>query len=178
MFRELGATIIDADDAAHAVYAPGTEGFDAVVREFGDGYVKDGKIDRLKLGALVFNDAHARSRLNAIVHPLVRDWMAERTVEAAEAGAEVVMQDVPLLFENNLQGLFSAVVLVHAPRDVQLERLTQQRGLARDRAESMLASQMPIDDKRALADYVIDNSGAVDVTRRQVAEVWASLRAL
>ena len=178
MFRDLGATIVDADEASHAVYAPGTDGFDAVVREFGEGYVKDGRIDRSKLGALVFNDARARSRLNAIVHPRVRDWMAERTVEAAEAGAEVVMQDVPLLFENGLQALFSAVVLVHAPRDVQLERLTVQRGLSRERAESMLASQMPIDDKRVLADYVIDNSGAVDDTRRQVAEVWAKLRAL
>src|SRR5689334_19488532 len=136
MFRDLGATVIDADEASHAVYAPGTEGFDAVVREFGDGYVKNGKIDRAKLGALVFNDAHARSRLNAIVHPRVRDWMAERTVEAAEAGADVVMQDVPLLFENGLQRLFSAVVLVHAPRDVQLDRLTRSRGLSRERAEA------------------------------------------
>jgi dephospho-CoA kinase len=178
MFRELGAAVIDADEAAHAVYAPGTDGFDAVVSEFGDEYVRDGNIDRGKLGALVFNDAGARARLNAIVHPRVRQWMADRTVEAAESGAQVVIQDVPLLFENGLQGLFSSVVLVHAPADVQVERLVTQRGMSEDRAKAILASQMPIDGKRALADYVIDNEGSVDETRRQVEEVWARLRAL
>ena len=84
MFRELGAAIVDADQAAHAVYAPGTPGFDAVVREFGSQFVRDGAIDRPKLGDHVFNDPEALARLNAIVHPLVRQWMAERTVEEAE----------------------------------------------------------------------------------------------
>src|ERR1051326_4684069 len=82
MFRDLGASVIDADEAAHAVYAPGTPGFDAVVREFGPEFVRDGAIDRHRLGAFVFNDAAALRRLTAIVHPLVRDWMAARTAEA------------------------------------------------------------------------------------------------
>ena len=172
MFRELGATVIDADEAAHAVYAPGTPGFDAVVREFGDDFVRDGAIDRRRLGTLVFNDAAALRRLNAIVHPLVREWMAARTVEAFDAGAEIVIQDVPLLYENDLEGLFSSVVLVYAPADVQLERLVEGRGLPRDRAESMIAAQMPIDEKRRRAHHVIDNSGTVDETRRQVEETW------
>ncbi|HEY6876362.1 MAG TPA: dephospho-CoA kinase [Candidatus Dormibacteraeota bacterium] len=175
MFRELGATVIDADEAAHAVYAPGTQGFDAVVREFGDEYVRDGAIDRRRLGTLVFNDASALSRLNAIVHPLVREWMAARTVEAFDAGAEIVIQDVPLLFENDLEGLFSSVVLVYTPADVQLERLVEGRGLPRDRAESMIAAQMSIDEKRRRAHHVIDNSGTVDETRRQVEEIWAQM---
>jgi dephospho-CoA kinase len=178
MFRELGAAIVDADEATHAVYEPGTAGFDEIVAEFGPGYVRDGRIDRTRLGDLVFHDAAARQRLNAIVHPRVRDWMADRTAEAVEHGAEVVMQDVPLLFENGLQGLYSSTVLVYARPETQLARLVELRGFAPERAQSMLAAQMPIDDKRLVADYVIENEGAVDLTRRQVEDVWASLRSL
>jgi len=175
MFRELGATVIDADEAAHAVYAPGTPGFDAVVREFGGEYVRDSAIDRRRLGTLVFNDAAALHRLNAIVHPLVREWMAARTMEAFDAGAEIVIQDVPLLYENDLEGLFSSVVLVYTPADVQVERLVEGRGLPRERAESMIAAQMPIDEKRRRAHHVIDNSGTVEETRHQVEETWAQM---
>ena len=175
ILRDLGADIVDADEASHAVYAPGTPGFDAVVREFGPEYVRDGQVDRVRLGRLVFDDVDARARLNAIVHPLVRDWMAERTREAAERGAEVVIQDVPLLYENGLADLFSSVVLVYVPEDVQLERLVEGRGLAEDRARAMIAAQMPIDEKRRRAHHVIDNSGTREETRRQVEEVWAQI---
>ena len=177
MLREMGAEVVDADEATHAVYEPGTPGFREVVEAFGDDYVRDGRIDRARLGDLVFKDAGARRRLNAIVHPRVRDLMAERTVAAFEAGAEIVVQDVPLLFENNLQGLFSKTVLVYARPDTQVARLVA-RGVPRGRADGMLASQMPIDAKKPLADYVIDNEGSPAETRRQVEEVWASLRAL
>ena len=177
MFHDLGATIVDADEATHAVYAPGTKGFDAIVRAFGPEYVRDGVIDRQRLGELVFHDDKARLRLNAIVHPLVRDWMAERTVEAAERGAEIVIQDVPLLFENRLQGLFNATVLVYAKPSTQLERL-ETRGVPRERGQAMLTAQMPIDEKRSLADFVIDNDGALEDTRRQVEEVWTRFRSL
>jgi dephospho-CoA kinase len=178
MFRDLGAAIVDADEATHAVYAPSTEGFDAVVAAFGDEYVHDGAIDRKKLGELVFADREAMRRLNAIVHPRVRQWMADRTADAVERGAEVVIQDVPLLFENGLQGLFSSTVLAYAPPSTQLARLVEQRGLEPERARAIIAAQMPIDDKRTLADHVIDNSGRLDETRRQVEQVWASLRPL
>jgi dephospho-CoA kinase len=177
MFRDLGATIVDADEATHAVYAPGTEGFDAVVKEFGPEFVRDGEIDRARLGELVFHDDNARRRLNSIVHPRVRDWMAERTVEAANRGAEVVIQDVPLIFENGLEGLFSAVVLVYAPEPVQMRRLVE-RGVEESRARAIIASQMPIDEKRSRARYVIDNGGTREDTRRQVEEVWARVRSL
>src|SRR5260370_357238 len=108
MFRELGATVVDADEGTHAVYASGTPGFDAVVREFGPEYVRGGEINRARLGQLVFKDRGARERLNAIVHPLVRQWMADRTADAFDRGAQVVIEDVPLLFENWLQGPFHA----------------------------------------------------------------------
>jgi dephospho-CoA kinase len=174
MFRELGAEIVDADQAAHSVYAPGTSGFDKVVDEFGPQFVRDGAIDRRKLGDHVFHDPEALARLNAIVHPLVRQWMAERTVEAVERGAGVVIQDVPLLFENGLQGLYSTTVLVHASPATQVRRLVE-RGVPRGRAEAMLAAQMPIDDKRALAGHVIDNDGPRESTRAQVEDVWREI---
>lgn len=178
MLRRLGATVIDADEATHAVYAPRTEGFTAIVEAFGQEFVRDGEIDRKRLGDLVFKDESARLRLNAIVHPRVRDWMAARTVEAVEHGADVVVQDVPLLFENGLQGLFSATMLVYARPQTQLARLLDQRGLSRERATSILAAQMPIDDKRSLATFVVDNNGGIEETQRQVEEVWARVRAL
>ena len=175
MLRKLGAVVIDADEATHAVYAPGSLGFDLIEREFGSEYVRDGQIDRARLGELVFKDADARQRLNAIVHPMVREWMAARTAEALMHGAGVVVQDVPLLFENELEALYSAVVLVYVPQAVQLRRLVEGRGLSEDRARGMLASQIPIDDKRDRASYVIDNGGSREETRRQVEAVWAEL---
>jgi dephospho-CoA kinase len=175
MFRELGAEVVDADDASHAVYEPGTPGFAAVVREFGDDFVTDGRIDRQRLGALVFGDADARRRLNAIVHPLVRDWMAARTAEAAQRGANVVVQVVPLLFENGLERLFTTIVLVYVPEELQLERLVKGRGLQPERARAMIAAQMPIEEKRAQAHHVIDNSGSIEKTRAQADQLWAQL---
>jgi dephospho-CoA kinase len=175
MLRELGASVVDADEAAHAVYEPGSPGFDAVVREFGDQYVAGGRIDRSRLGELVFNDDDARRRLNSIVHPLVRDWMALRTAEAAERGAEVVVQDVPLLFENGLERLFTTVVLAYVPEEVQVERLVSGRGFTPERAQAMIAAQMPIENKRGLAHHVINNSGTREETLTQVRAIWKQL---
>jgi dephospho-CoA kinase len=175
MLRELGAEVVDADEASHAVYEPGTPGFAAVVRDFGASFVRDGRIDRKALGELVFKDADARRRLNAIAHPLVREWMAQRTAEALERGAVVVVQDVPLLFENKLEGLFSATILVWVPPEVQVERLVKGRGFTVARAREVLAAQMPIEEKRSLATHVIDNTGTRDSTRAQVEGLWETL---
>jgi dephospho-CoA kinase len=175
MFRELGAMVLDADQAAHTVYEPGSLGFDLIEREFGPEYVHDDRVDRARLGELVFNDADARQRLNAIVHPLVREWMAARTADALIHGATVVVQDVPLLFENGLEGIYSAVVLVFVPEAVQLQRLVEGRGLSEERARSIIAAQMPIDEKRGRAQHVIDNSGSREETREQVLKVWPLL---
>jgi dephospho-CoA kinase len=175
ILRELGAVVVDADEASHAVYEPGTPGFEAVVGEFGDYYVRDGHIDRQRLGELIFKDAASRRRLNAIVHPLVRDWMAARTAEAVEQGADVVVQDVPLLFENGLDPLFSSVVLVYVPEEMQLARLIEGRGFTPERARAVIATQVPIEEKRRRAHIVIDNSGTLEQTRSQVEQLWARL---
>jgi dephospho-CoA kinase len=176
MLRELGAEVVDADEATHAVYEPGSPGYDSVVREFGPDFVRDGGIDRSRLGDLVFRDADARRRLNAIVHPLVREWMAKRTAAAVEQGADVVVQDVPLLFENSLEKLFSSVVLVYVPEELQVERLVAGRGFTPERARAVIAAQMPIEAKRGLAQHVINNSGSLDDTRAQVTAVWKQLQ--
>ena len=175
MFRELGAEVVDADEAAHAVYEPGTPGFDAVVKEFGSDYVRDGRIDRARLGELIFHDDDARRRLNAIVHPLVREWMAVRTADAVARGAEVVIHDVPLLFENGLEHLYADVICVYVPEDVQLKRLVDGRDVSRERAQGMIAAQMPIEEKRRRAQHVIDNSGTRDHTREQVRKLWSEI---
>ncbi len=175
MLRELGATVVDADEATHAVYEPGGPGFEAVVREFGQGFLTGGRIDRKRLGELVFNDADARRRLNDIVHPLVREWMAQRTAEAVEGGANVVVQDVPLLFENGLERFFTSVVLVYVPEKVQVERLVSGRGLTPERARAIIAAQMPIEAKQGRAHHVINNSGSIDETKAQVKAVWTQL---
>jgi dephospho-CoA kinase len=175
MLRDLGAVVIDADEAAHAAYEPGSPGFDEVVREFGSEFVRDGRIDRARLGELVFNDKDARLRLNAIVHPMVREWMAARTAEAAEAGTSVVVQEVPLLFENGLERLYSSIVLVYVPESVQVKRLVEGRGLTSERARGMIAAQMPVEEKRRLAHHVIDNSATREETRVQVESLWARL---
>ena len=178
ILRTLGAVVIDADEATHAVYEPDTPGFEAVVREFGPGFVRDGRIDRARLGELVFKDGDARLRLNDIVHPLVREWMAARTAEAAQAAAEVVVQDVPLLFENGLARLYSTDVLVYVPEDLQLQRLVKGRGLSASKARAMISAQMPIEEKRKLAQHVIDNSGTIEATRQQVQRLWDDVLAV
>ena len=175
MLRKEGAVLVDADEATHAVYEPGTPGFKSVVGEFGERFVKDGRIDRKTLGELVFRDPDARRRLNDIVHPLVREWMAQRTAEAVEAGAAVVVQDVPLLFENNLERFFSSVVLVYVPEQVQVDRLVSGRGFTREQAHAVIGAQLPIEEKRGRAHHVINNSGTLEETRAQAAAVWRQL---
>ncbi|MFI5283643.1 MAG: dephospho-CoA kinase [Candidatus Dormibacterales bacterium] len=175
MFRDLGAEVVDADDAAHAAYEPGSTGFQQVVAEFGSDYVRDGRIDRERLGQLVFNDERARRRLNAIVHPLVRERMAARTAEALVAGKEIVLHDVPLLYENGLESVYLEIVVVYVPPDVQLKRLVEGRGLKLDRAQAIIASQLPIEEKRMRATYVIDNRGSRSAALAQVRSVWELL---
>ena len=175
MLRDLGAVVVDADEATHAVYEPGTPGFEAVVKEFGKNYVKEGRIDRKRLGELVFHDASARRRLNDIVHPLVRGWMAQQTAEAVERGAEVVVQDVPLLFENSLERFFSSVVLVYVPEHLQVERLVSGRGFTREQAHAVIGAQLPIEEKRGRAHHVVNNSGTLEETRAQVGAIWKQL---
>jgi len=175
MLRELGATVIDADEAARAVVEPGTPGFEQVVEAFGDRYVQDGRLDRPALAELVFNDEAARQKLNSITHPLVREWMAERQQEAEQRGEPRVVLDIPLLFENDLQDAFATVLLVYAPPDLQVRRLVEGRGFTEADARARIAAQLPMEEKRGRTSHVIDNSGSLEDTRRQVEQAWREI---
>lgn len=174
--RELGARVIDADEGARAVVEPGTAGFDAVVAEFGAEVVRDGRLDRQRLAEIVFNDKQALGRLNAIVHPLVREWTVARLAEAAEDGTEIAIQDIPLLFENVYEPIFKSTILVYVPQSLQVERLVA-RGMAEADARARIGNQLPIDEKRSRATYVIDNSGSREETRAQTERVWTEITA-
>lgn len=170
-----GAIVVDADVVAREVVAPGTPGLAEVVRAFGsDVLAPDGSLDRPRLGEVVFGDADARRRLEAIVHPLVRARRAEM-VAAAPSDA-VVVEDVPLLVETGLAADYDVVVVVDAPDEVRLERL-EARGTPREDAERRIAAQASRADRLAAADVVIDNAGSLDRLRRQVDGLWAELRA-
>jgi dephospho-CoA kinase len=173
---EAGAVVIDADRIAREVVEPGTEGLAGVVAEFGDGVLRpDGTLDRERLGEIVFADAERLKALNAIVHPLVGKRSAE-LFEAAPPDA-VVVYDVPLLAENDLAGFYDLVVVVDAPTETQVKRLTGARGMTEEQARARIAAQATREKRRALADIVIDNSGDIPALDHQVADLWASLTA-
>jgi len=176
---DLGAIVVDADVIAREVVEPGTPGLDQVVARFGpDVLDREGRLDRDRLAALVFADPSARSRLNAIVHPLVRARTAELVVAAATADPHaVVVNDVPLLFETGLagSGQYDVIVVVAAEPETQLRRLVDQRGMAPADAEARIAAQAPLADKLAVADYVIRNDGDLAGLDAQVRQVWADL---
>jgi dephospho-CoA kinase len=159
--RARGVPVVDADALAKAAVAPGTPALAEIARVFGAGVLSpDGALDRKALGALVFADAGARRRLEAITHPAVRAAMAEETAHLAAAGHALVFYDTPLLYEVGLDRLLDSVVVVWAPPEVQRARLAARDGLAREDAEARLAAQLPIDEKAARADFVVENVGA------------------
>ena len=173
-----GAVVIDADVAARAVVAPGTPGLARVVDAFGADVVgPDGALDRDRLGAIVFRDPASRTTLNAIVHPLVGQWMrtAERAALDAAGDDLIIVHDVPLLAENRRAGDFDLVIVVDVPSELQLERLVGQRGMSPDQARARMAAQASREQRLAVADLVIDNSGSLADLDRRVAEVWADL---
>lgn len=174
----LGAVVVDADVAARAVVAPGTEGLERVVAAFGPSVRQpDGSLDREALGEIVFAEPDRRAELNAIVHPLAGAWMlaAEEAAVAAGGPDIVVVHDVPLLAENGLAGMYDKVVVVDVPAELQLERLVLDRGMTSAGARARIAAQATREQRLAVADLVIDNSGTLAELDQQVAKVWAEL---
>ena len=175
ILAELGAVVIDADALAREVVARGTPGLDAVVAEFGPSLLTpEGDLDRPAMGRLVFGDEAARRRLEAIVHPLVIERMAE--LEAAAGEDDVVVHDIPLLAEGGRADTFDAVVVVDAPRDLQVQRMLSDRGWTREDAESRIAAQATREERRAVATHVIDNNGSLEDLRARVEAVFDELR--
>ncbi len=177
MLRDLGAYIVDADEGARLAVAPGSEGLAELVQSFGTEILdQNGDLDREKLADMAFADPDALARLNAITHPRVRSWMLDEIQAAEEAGAKVVVLDVPLLYESGLEAGLPEVVVVWAPKELQLERAVA-RGVRPADAKARIAAQIPLDQKRGRASRVIDNSGRLDETRSQVEALWHELSA-
>ncbi|QIJ62095.1 dephospho-CoA kinase [Streptomyces sp. JB150] len=171
---ECGAVLIDADRIAREVVAPGTPGLAAVVEAFGaDVLAPDGGLDRPRLGSIVFADAEKLAVLNSIVHPLVRARSEE--LQAAAAEDAVVVHDVPLLTENGLAPLYDVVIVVDAAPKTQLDRLVRLRGMTEEDARARMAAQAGREQRREIADIVIDNDVPLEELERRVREVWAEL---
>ena len=174
MLRDLGAVVVDADALAREVVEPGTPGLDAVADEFGsDVLTADGRLDRSKVGALVFADPSRRAALEAIVHPLVRARATE-IEEAAPAGV-LVVHDIPLLVETGQATSFDAVVVVDVPEEVQVERAVRERGWTEAEARARVEAQASRADRLAAATHVVENSGDVEDLRQRVTEVFEQL---
>ncbi|MDQ0944258.1 dephospho-CoA kinase [Streptomyces sp. V1I1] len=174
LLETYGAVLIDADKIAREVVAPGTPGLVAVVEAFGPEILSpDGTLDRPKLGSIVFADSDRLATLNSIVHPLVGARSME--LEKAAGPDAVVIHDVPLLAENNLAPLYDVVVVVDASPETQLDRLVRLRGMAESEARARMAAQATREQRRAIADLVIDNDGPLENLEPQVRKVWAEL---
>jgi dephospho-CoA kinase len=170
-----GAVLIDADQISRQVVEPGTPGLAAIVAAFGpEVLLPDGSLNRPRLGEMIFADPELRGKLNGIVHPIVRA-RSQELEDAAEPGA-IVVQDVPLLTENKLAGLFDLVVVVDVPPRVQIDRLTRNRDMTREQAKARMDAQASRADRLAIAAIVIDNSGSLAELDRQVGELWTELR--
>jgi dephospho-CoA kinase len=171
---ERGAVVIDSDVLAREVVARGTDGLDEVVAAFGPGVLTaDGDLDRPALGKIVFGDETARRKLEAIIHPRVRARAAE--IEHQASDDAIVVHDIPLLVETGQAGKFDVVLAVDVPVDVQVERLTSQRGMTDEEAKQRIASQASRDDRLAAADVVVDNSGSLTDLERRLDQVWEQL---
>lgn len=176
LFAAEGVPVYDADAAVHQLYARGGAAVEPLEAEFGD-VVVDGAIDRERLGAKVLKDSDAMKRLEAIVHPLVGASRIGFFKQAQEDGADIVVLDIPLLFETGGEKAMAAVVVVSAPAEEQRRRVLARPGMTAEKFEAILARQTPDAEKRRRADFVVDTGRGVDHARDQVREVLATLRA-
>ena len=171
-FAESGVPVHDSDAAVHALYEG--EAVAAIEAAF-PGSTADGKVDRTKLAAMVLNDSGALSRLEAIVHPLVSLSTDKFLADAQAHGAEVVVLDVPLLFEANLECRCDAVVVVSAPAEIQRRRALERPGMTEEKFTAILAKQLPDAEKRRRADFILDSSQDFDHARAQVSDILGTI---
>jgi dephospho-CoA kinase len=174
---DRGAVVIDSDLLAREVVARGTDGLAEVVAAFGPGVLTaEGDLDRPALGKIVFGDETARRTLEAIIHPRVRARAAE--IEDRSPADAIVVHDIPLLVETGQADRFDLVLVVDVPVEVQVDRLTSQRGMADAEAKQRIASQASREDRLAVADEVVDNSGSLTDLDQRLDQVWARLEQL
>ena len=172
-FAELGAVVIDADQLARAAIERGSDGFDEVVALFGDSILKDGNIDRRALGELIFNDPKARAALEGIIHPFVRREFEEAV--ASLKGDDVLVYEIPLLFESKSHDRFDLVITVESELENRIARL-RDRGMHISEIEGRIAAQATREQRTEIADFLIENDGSEDELLRQVENIWDSLQ--
>ena len=173
MLAQLGASIIDADQISRSLTAPGGPALPAIRQAFGDGvFHADGTLNRPALSAVVFADAQAIQQLNAITHPLVQQQMEAQLETCRKNGAQIVILDVPLLFEANMQHMGDLVACVTAPEDIQIARMKSRNGYSREEALSRIRSQMPVGEKAARSDVVIDTNVPLEQLERNVQRLY------
>lgn len=180
LLADKGAVVIDADGISREVMAPGGAAYGPIVERFGPGVVAaDGTLDRPGLAEIVFRDRDALKDLEGLTHPAIGRLMAERLAEAAADPARVVVMDIPLLAEGTGRERYGlgAVIVVDTPPDVALERLVGQRGMDPADARARMANQAGREERLALADHVIDNSGSLEHLADEVDRVWRELQA-
>jgi len=175
MFADEGAPVFDADAAVHLLYSPGAPGARAVSAAFDNVLDRHGGVDRTRLRIKVQNDPDAFAQLEGIVHPLVAHERKRFLRDAKHAGVRVAVLDIPLLFETGGARRVDVVVVVSAPEDVQRERVLERPGMTLETFEAILARQVPDAEKRAKADFVIDTSGSLVDTRRQIRRILKRL---
>lgn len=180
ILRELGAFVLDADQTSREVVEPNTKGWTLIVEKFGENVLQsDKQIDRAKLGAIVFADEQKRQLLNSIVHPLVmeaqNEWMAEREAENPKGIAVI---DAALMIESGGYKRVEKLIVVWCQPEIQLERLMARNDLSQSEAEKRIRSQMPQEEKKGFADYLIDTSEGFESARTQTIEIYRQLQLL
>lgn len=174
LLRDLGAVVIDADQLARDVVAPGTDGLAEVVEAFGESVLaEDGSLDRPAVAKIVFGDDDARRRLESIVHPRVFEEFVR--IEESAPQEALVVHDIPLLAESGRTQDFEAVLVVDAPHETQVERMLRDRGMTREEAESRIAAQASREDRLAIATHVIENDGTREELEARVRQVYDEL---
>ena len=176
-FSAWGATVIDSDQIVREVQRPGSDVLAAIVSRFGDAVLQpDGTLDRAALRRLVMGDEEALATLNTIVHPAVGERRAQLLKEASKRGDQVVVSDIPLLFEVLDPEEFDVIVLVHASEDLRRQRLIDRRGIDRDEAARLLSSQLDSEGKRERSDIIIENDGTLADLALRSWEAWNAIQ--
>ncbi len=175
MFADEGIPVYDADREVHLIYEKGGEAVPFVAELFPSAVV-DGRVDRTRLSKLVLNDKEKLKKLEAAVHPLVGKRQLEFLRENAKAGADMVVLDIPLLFETGGTERVDVIVVVSAPPEVQRERVLERDGMSEEKFQSILQKQVPDAEKRAGADYIVDTGRGLEPAREQVREIIRKIR--
>ena len=169
LFLSAGIPVVDADLGARAVVLPGAPGLVDIIEHFGEAYLlSDGTLDRKRLGALIFSDREKRKELDVLLKERINDWIQAEKERYISEGHKLIVLDIPLLYEGGYEDSCDAVMVVYVPEELQVQRLMSRNHLDADEAARRMQSQLSIEKKKELADFVIDNSGTIEETKKQV----------